>query len=578
MAGDIPSIDQRRERRRRIRESARSKFGFEKLRPGQADAVEALLQGRDALVIQPTGAGKSAIYQLAGVSLDGPTLIVSPLIALQQDQIESIAELEIAAAAALNSNCSAGARQAAFEALEAGELEFLFLAPEQLARQDTLDELRRHPPSLFVVDEAHCISEWGHDFRPDYLRLAAVIEALGHPPVLAMTATANAPVREEIVRLLGMRDPRLVLTGFERPNIRLEVRRFSSAKEKLAALLDAVEQAEGPGIVYVATRRNAEEVARALEDRGVEALFYHGGMNKGQREPVQRSFMQGETPLIVATNAFGMGVDKPDVRFVYHFDVAESLDAYYQEVGRAGRDGEPADAVLFYRPEDLALQKFLSAEGSFKERDLGQIVTMVGAAGEPVPLPAVAHELGWSERKAARALHQLERGGGLSLDDEQRSTTNGVDLDRAVRESLRDQQERRQARHLAVEKMAAYAELESCRREYLLRHFGAEADERCERCDNCERGEGAARPVQSEPAEAAPAAEPPPTAPDRPFGIKSRVEHPSFGRGLVEGYDGERILILFDDIGRKTLSLPMLIEKNLLRTPTKPGRARAATA
>ncbi|MDQ3898136.1 MAG: RecQ family ATP-dependent DNA helicase, partial [Actinomycetota bacterium] len=256
-----------------MRRLARRTFGFEHLRPGQEEAIRAAAAGRDTLAVLPTGAGKSAIYQLAALIIPGPTVVVSPLIALQRDQVQALLASGVDAAEA-NSHVRAAERREAFESFGAGDLEFLFLAPEQLANPDVLAETAAAKPSLLVVDEAHCISSWGHDFRPDYLRLGAVAEALGRPPILALTATAAPPVRAEIVERLGLRDPLIVVRGFDRPNISLAVLRFTDADAKRAALLERVVEAAanpGVGIVYVATRRIAEEVAAALAERGVRA-------------------------------------------------------------------------------------------------------------------------------------------------------------------------------------------------------------------------------------------------------------------------------------------------------------------
>ena len=293
----------------RIDRVAREVFGFDALRPGQRDAIEAVLDGRDALAVMSTGSGKSAIYQIAGMLTPGATVVVSPLIALQRDQVTALRERTDAGAAQLNSQIRAGEREAALHELHEDALEFLFLAPEQLANEDVLAELATADVSLLVVDEAHCISEWGHDFRPEYLRLGAAIEALGRPTVLALTATAAPPVREEIVERLGLRDPVLVVRGFDRPSIRVGVDRFHSARHRDRALLEHVAAQPKPGIVYTATRRRAEELAEALGDRGVRARAYHGGMTKGERDEVQAAFMEDQVDAVVATTAFGMGID-----------------------------------------------------------------------------------------------------------------------------------------------------------------------------------------------------------------------------------------------------------------------------
>src|SRR5215218_10079247 len=303
---------------KRIEHVARESFGWEKLRPGQAEAATAVVEGRDTLAVMSTGYGKSAIYQIAAVLIPGPTVVVSPLIALQREQAEELEAQGVGGAANVNSTIGASERREAFEELEEDALEFIFMSPEQLANEEVQEELAAAEPSLFVVDEAHCISEWGHDFRPDYLKLGAVAEALGRPPILALTATASPPVREEIVARLGLRDPALFVRGFDRPNIWLGVEHFRDEEHKKRSLVERVVDEPKPGIVYAATRRGAEQHAAELREAGVDALAYHGGMNKGDREAAQQRFMDDDLEVMVATTAFGMGVDKPNVRFVFH--------------------------------------------------------------------------------------------------------------------------------------------------------------------------------------------------------------------------------------------------------------------
>ena len=321
-----------------VRVTAREVFGYR-------EAIAALLDGRDVLLVLPTGAGKSAVYQVPGLELPGPTLVVSPLIALQQDQVRSLLELgdDDARAAAVSSAVPAE-RRAALEAAAAGELEFLFLSPEQLANDEVLDAVRAARPSLVAVDEAHCVSTWGHDFRPEYLRVGERLDTLDpRPPVLALTATASPPVREDVAERLHLRDAAVIVRGFARPGIALEVVRAVEADDKDRAVVERVhaEAEHGVGIVYVATRRRTTEVADALTRAGLRTAAYHGGLRRAERDEAQRRFTEDEVDVVVATSAFGMGIDKPDVRFVVHADVPGSPDSYYQEVGRAGRHRDP---------------------------------------------------------------------------------------------------------------------------------------------------------------------------------------------------------------------------------------------
>src|SRR3954453_17848411 len=407
-----PSVPARR--RDRIDRTARDVLGFEALRPGQREAIESVLDGRDTLAVLSTGSGKSAIYQIAGLLTSGAALVVSPLIALQRDQVDALRERALGAAQ-LNSSLPEGEREEALAELEEDALEFLFLAPEQLANAEVLDELATAKPSLVVVDEAHAISEWGHDFRPDSLRIGAAIEPPGPPPVLALTATAAPPVRAEIVERLGLRDAEVIVRGFDRANLDLAVERFHDARLKDEALLDAIEAAAKPGIVYAATRRRTEELAAALAERGVEACAYHAGLRKSERESAQERFMDSDLDVIVATTAFGMGVDKADVRFVFHAEVPESVDAYYQEIGRHGPAGDPAQAILFSRLEDLGLRRFFAGSGHVGVDELTEVAEVVGASRDPIGAAGLQERTELSQTKIATAISRLEDAGAVEV-------------------------------------------------------------------------------------------------------------------------------------------------------------------
>lgn len=471
----------------KIRKVAREEFGFEKLRPGQEEAITVLLKKRDVLVVQPTGSGKSAIYQIAALMREGAALVISPLIALQKDQVNSIQEQEISEAVALNSTLRAAEKRDAQRLLESGQGKFIFMAPEQLRKQETLEMVSEADVSLFVVDEAHCISEWGHDFRPDYLRLGAVIERLNHPPVLAMTATAAPEVREEIIGRLGMRKPEILVRGFDRPNLYLRVDHFPDEVQKTDALVHRVRWAEKPGIVFVSTRKKAEEVMGRLAEENIEALFYHGGLPAKERNEIQDRFMSDGAEVIVATNAFGMGIDKPNIRFVYHHDIPESLDAYYQEIGRAGRDGEKSEAVLFFRTEDLGLRKFLSGEGKLDTGEVEQIAEYVADQEGPVEPAEIADKHDLSERKVATVLQRLEDVGAVETGATgDVAAVEDVDISEASDAVSEEQERRKEVRERRLEQMREYSETDGCRREYLLRYFGDRYKGPCHNCDNCE--------------------------------------------------------------------------------------------
>ena len=540
----------------RVDRTAREILGFETLRPGQREAIDSVLAGRDTLALLSTGSGKSAIYQIAGLLTDGGTLVVSPLIALQRDQVERLRERALGAAQ-LNSSIPEAEREEALAELAEDALEFLFLAPEQLANADVLDELATARPSLVVIDEAHCISEWGHDFRPDYLRLGAAIETLGHPPVLALTATAAPPVRDEIVERLGLRDPEIVVRGFDRPNLDLAVDRYHDERHKDEALLDAVAAAEKPGIVYAATRKRTDELAAALAARGVEACAYHAGLKKSEREAAQERFMHSALDAIVATTAFGMGVDKPDVRFVFHAEVPESVDSYYQEVGRAGRDGEPARAVLFYRPEDLGLRRFFAGSGHVGADELSDVAEVVGASAEPVDPAELQERTELSQSKLATVVSRLEDAGAVEVlpTGEVAARPDAPPLDDAVREALEEEEDRREFARSRLEMIRAFAETDGCRREFVLSYFGEPFHGvPCGHCDNCRAGKVTA----TDPA-------------DEPFALGARVVHPQWGEGVVQRYEHDRaVVVLFDDVGYKTLALDVVRERGLL----EPARAR----
>ena len=348
------------------RAALRTHFGYDDFRPGQARAVTSVLDGRDTLVILPTGGGKSICYQVPALLLPGLTVVVSPLISLMKDQVDALTARGLPAAF-VNSTLSSGEVSDRLARAQRGEIKLLDVAPERFDFANTAERIARMGVSLLALDEAHCISEWGHDFRPSYLRMAQVRERLGNPPVVALTATATPEVRRDIARQLQLDNPETVITGFDRINLRYHVVPTRTDDDKDAALVRAIREAEGLAVVYASTRRAVERVARVLERARIPSVAYHAGLDDKHRHEVQDAFMREDVRAIVATNAFGMGIDKPNVRLVVHHAMPGTLEAYYQEAGRAGRDGLPSDCVLLHSFPDRFTHEFF-IKGAYPDR------------------------------------------------------------------------------------------------------------------------------------------------------------------------------------------------------------------
>jgi ATP-dependent DNA helicase RecQ len=419
------------------------------------------------------------------------------------------------------------------------------------------------------VDEAHCLSEWGHDFRPAYLGLQAAIERLGSPVVLALTATATPWVRNEIIERLGMRAPRLVVRGFDRPNLYLEVHRVEDESDDYRVLRDLLcgeaggadrlpDAAlkgcmQGPGIIYTATTRAAAETAKWLQEWGISAAHYHGRLARAERQRVQDAFMSGDLRVIAATNAFGLGVDKPDVRFVIHRDIPSSIEAYFQEAGRAGRDGGPARCALIYRPGDVGRAAALAGSGRLSAGDLAPVLQALRERGR-LSVAALERATGMGKHTVLRVVSLLK---DVQVVAERRGRLHLLQDDIGPDEVSLDREERhRRYERSRVEMVRAYAELDSCRRRYILNYFGEEyPDERCDRCDN----DAAPRPVSTDHVSDDGAA----------FSIGDRVSHPTWGRGEVQRAEDGKITLLFETVGYKTLDAGVVASGGLLTRPAE---------
>jgi ATP-dependent DNA helicase RecQ len=545
----------------KLRRKMRGVFGIARMRPGQEEVMRSVLEGRDTLAVMPTGAGKSLCYQLPGLHLPGTTVVVSPLISLMKDQVDKLGHAGLEAAQ-LNSSLTAGERRESIGHIEREESDFVFTTPERFVDPAFLETLGKNQIDFVVVDEAHCISEWGHDFRPAYLALGEAVRTLGSPPVLALTATATSEVMLDIAKHLNLRNARVITTGIYRPNLRYEVARVTNELEKRESLVRLMRETDGTGIIYAATVKAVEALAEFFAGSEFEVAKYHGKLPARERKENQERFMAGGLKAMIATNAFGMGIDKPDIRFVAHYQMPGSLEAYYQESGRAGRDGDAACCVLLFQLEDRRTQQFFLGGSHPKFDDVLAVYNaLLALRAHESPAELVAVQDGAStvaETKVRVVLSLLKelklvrelRGARFRLS---RAEVSRVELEEAARrcEELGERDREK------LERMMLYGQSAACRWRLLHEYFDAAFENvRCGNCDNC------LHPLEeqlglNEKKDERITTRPPLTAAAqeafvknegaREFSAGDRVSVSAHGGGRVKAVDGDKLTIVFSD-------------------------------
>lgn len=568
---------------RRIQTTLKKRFGLQQLREGQQRVILRVLRGLPTLAVMPTGAGKSLCYQLPALLLPGRTLVVSPLIALMKDQCDKLRGLGIAAVQ-LNSAIDAEERHQADAALADGSARIVFTTPEQLRDPGFVDRLGGHPISLGVVDEVHCISQWGHDFRPDFLEIGPALKALEVPVLLALTATADDAVADEVSNLLGIPKAGVVHTGAYRPNLRLAVETVADEDDKRVALVARARSTPGAGIVYTATVKAAEELHGLLAEAGESVALYHGRLPASERHAAQDAFMHGERRVMVATNAFGLGIDKADIRFVLHHQMPASLNAYYQEAGRAGRDGETAQCTLFFLRRDKAVQQFFMAGRYPSAEDVETLYRLLHdapPADSGWTLDALQLAMDRPRNKLQVAASLLRRRGVLSQDTQGRLAPVRRDLSvQALRTLIEAYRDKREHDHDQLEGMVAYAQSGQCRWASLLQQLDESVPfERCDHCDNCER---LARHVELVRADAAESESSVPAADAPRFRVGDRARARRYGAGTVVAIEAQSVTLEFEGGIRRNFDpgfvAPVAVPRTRGKTASAVTRAEAAVA
>lgn len=475
-------------------------FGFDGFLDAQEEVVEQILSGQDGLVVMPTGGGKSLCYQLPAMCLEGVTLVVSPLIALMKDQVDALVEKGIPATM-INSTLDPREQRDRIGRMRQGEYKLVYIAPERFRAPSFMEAIREVDIALFAVDEAHCLSQWGHDFRPEYMRLGKALDALGRPQALALTATATPVVRGDIMDVLALRDPFETVSGFSRPNLSLAITPMDRHKQKYTRLNEIVAKWK-TGIVYCSTRKRVEEVAETLHGYGVKCIAYHGGMNEEEREKTQNAFIRREVDVAVATNAFGMGIDRSDVRFVVHFEIPGSVEAYYQEAGRAGRDGESAYCELFFNYADTRTQEFFIEGANPGYQTVCSVYQyLLNEADENWEVIRTLDEISdgadvKNGMAVGSALTILVRGGYIERFDQPGMRTKGTRLKRPdvlttnleIDQNALEEKERRDRDKLDAMVQLCYGR--QCRQQMILEYFGEEDADTCGTCDICQNAYG----------------------------------------------------------------------------------------
>lgn len=479
-----------------VAEVLHSIFGFESLRAGQDAVVQAIMSGREALAIMPTGGGKSLCYQLPALCREGLTVVVSPLIALMKDQVDALQARGIPAAA-VNSSLSADEYRQVMSALRSGELRLIYVAPERFGQEGFMNLLRGVQVSLLAIDEAHCLSQWGHDFRPDYLRLGHVRRDLGYPQTIALTATATEHVRQDILNTLQLNDPAVIISGFERHNLDFAITHCENRQAKFERIRKIIDKWK-KGIIYCSTRKNVMTVFDEINGCGSTAVAYHAGMTDEEREFSQNAFISGRADVVVATNAFGMGIDRADVRFVIHFEIPGSVEAYYQEAGRAGRDGELSVCELLFNHADLKTQEFFFEGSNPSIQTIRSVYNLLrsrsNSAGElQMTIDQMGAELGKEVNPMAvgTALSALIHAGAITRTDVPGSNTKLTRLTNpatpfaALPIDVNAIEEKARRDHQKIEAMTRYAYSVGCRQRWILSYFGESAEDDCGHCDVC---------------------------------------------------------------------------------------------